>query len=513
MTRARLHMIIVVLVFFVGLMPVLAQGGPTIPPVPSVNGGSFGSPGMAGATGNGAGSYQALANSLADTAGQALGGLGSGGRLGNREGGGAAGAVLGELLAGLTGGRPPAPNGALGEGGLAAMFGGDGSLAAQVNTALAAGATWAEFGGFGAQAVSEMIPPATIDNLDELWAGTLNEDWAATLNAELNSAIAAQGEAISAGTADAQTAAQAAYDLFWSDYYAAVNTMAQETFNMTLADAEALYQEAVALAYTALDTYDETAAYYATYCLYYPWDCYAYAYDAAEGAYQNVEALSQTPAGQVVMGELDSAIDTAAALAVETLASSPEAFEAIVVFANDQLGANVEPLYAGSLTQDIANYLVYLPDEIVAYASLFSDVTTYWGLLRGGVAGVAIIDCATDMMCAVENLAVELSDASGGLYALDVSAPLPGNADAALALITTVFPKLNGLPFSQIMDMDEGMAFLATAYGVGADNNGQPLTVAKLIYTGVINLEGQTLVYALVAVGETQIQAFYGLFQ
>lgn len=512
MTRVRQTIIGIILVCSVGLVPVLAQGGPATPTAPSTNGGSFGSPGMAGATGNGAGSYQALANSLADTVGQVLDGLGSGGILGNLGNDGEAGAALNELLAGLTGGRPSALNGVLGEAGLGALFGETG-LTAQVNAALAVGASWAEFGGFGAQIASGMIPQVTIESVNALLTGTFNEEWSSRLSTELNSAFAAQSEAISTGTAQAQAAAQAAYDLYWADYYTAVSTAALETYNLTLSNAESLYQEAVALAYTAIDTYDEAAAYYATYCLYYPWDCYAYAYDAAAGVYQNVEALSQTPAGQVVMGELDSTIDTAAALAVETLASSPEAFEAIVVFANDQLGASVEPLYAGSLTQDIANYLMYLPDEIVAYASLFSDVTTYWGLLRGGVAGVAIVDCATDMICAVENLAVELSDSSGGLYALVVAAPMPADADAALGLITTVFPKLNGLPFSQIMDMDEGLAFLATAYGVGVDNNGQPLTVAKLIYTGVVNLEGQTMVYALVAVGETQIQAFYGLFQ
>ncbi len=505
MIRTRLQWGIIALVCLVSLTAIHAQGGPN---APSLNGGSFGGPGMAGATGNGSGN---LAGGLPESGGLLSGNrTGGGNRIGS---GGGPGGALGTALSTLAGQRPSAPSGRLAEGGLAALFGGEGNLAAQVNQALGAGASWAEFGGFGAGTASSLTPPASLENLDELWASTFNDELATTLSAAVENAIAAQITAISAGTAEAQAAAQAAYDQFWADYYSAVEAVAQEYYHMTLAEAETLYQEALAAATVALDTYEEYADWFATYCLYYPWDCYSYAYDAAQGIYASVEALSDTPAGQVVMGEVDSALSTAAARAVETFASSPEAYEAIVVFAHDQLGAVVEPLYAGALTQEIAAYLLYLPDAIAAYASLFNDVEAYWGLLRGGVAGVAIVDCASDMMCTVENLALELSDASGGLFALDVAAPLPADADSALNLITTVYPALNGLPFSQIIDIDEGIGFLATAYGVGADDSGQPLTVAKLIYAGVVDVEGQTMVYALVAVGETQIQAFYNLFQ
>jgi hypothetical protein len=46
---------------------------------------------------------------------------------------------------------------------------------------------------------------------------------------------------------------------------------------------------------------------------------------------------------------------------------------------------------------------------------------------------------------------------------------------------------------------------MATAYGIGGGGTSQ----AKVIYVGVLNNNGQTAVYALVAVGQAQIDAFF----
>lgn len=238
-----------------------------------------------------------------------------------------------------------------------------------------------------------------------------------------------------------------------------------------------------------------------------------YAYDAASAAYEATDSYSDQPLGTVALGAVE-AVDAAtlATLAAEVFAGSAEAYQAIVVFANDQLGAVVEPLYAGVLTEEIVNYLFYLPSPVAAYTALLADAQAYWGILNGGVAGVAIADCSAAAPCTVTDMALELSDASGGAYALYVAAPMPGDAAGALDLITTVYPALDGLAFSQVTDAEAGLTFLATAYGVGADDSGQPLTVARLVYAGVVGVEGQTVAYALVAVGEAQIQAFNSLF-
>ncbi len=533
MLQAKSYRLLIVLVLCLGVFSAAyAQGGIT---PPSFNGGSFGGPGMAGATGNGSGGFSAHIPSGGSPGGGMGGGLGSGGMGGNPGSGGPGGGALGGgalsgggLGAGagagaggglgsgfFSGERPGAPSGLFTAGGAAALFGGEGGLMAQLNQIREAGMSWAEFGGFGSSATGGPLPIMdALDNLDSLWASALDSEAAAALSAEISAAIAAQAEAISQGTAEAQAAAQAAYDQFWTDYYAAVDAAAQAYFDLMMEEAEALYEEAVNAATAVIDYYDEYAEWYMTYCYYYPWDCYLYAYNTLTGVYESTEAASEQPAGTITMGEVEDSMATLSTIATETFASSPEAYEAIVIFANDQLGTTVEPLYAGAITEELLAYLGYMPDEIAAYAALLTNAQAYWGLLNGGVAGVAIGDCTAAAPCTIDNMAQALSDASGGIFALNVAAPMPGDTAGALDLITTVYPALNGLSFAQVMDTEAGMAFLGTAYSVGANDSGQPLTVAKLVYAGVIpSSTGQTTVYALVAVGEAQIEAFYSLFQ
>ena len=135
-------------------------------------------------------------------------------------------------------------------------------------------------------------------------------------------------------------------------------------------------------------------------------------------------------------------------------------------------------------------------------------MATYWGLLNGGVAAVAVGDCAPEADCWVnsDTLELALSSSSTGAYGLIAASTIPATADKALALITQVYPKLEGLAFSQITNIETGMAFTATAAGIGLDpETQQPLSVAKVVYAGVVDFNGQPFVYALVAVGESHV--------
>jgi hypothetical protein len=97
---------------------------------------------------------------------------------------------------------------------------------------------------------------------------------------------------------------------------------------------------------------------------------------------------------------------------------------------------------------------------------------------------------------------LQVSSASAGAYGLTANVSAPATAGDALAIITQVYPKLDGLAFAQITDVEQGFAFTATAAGLGLDSSGQPISVAKIVYAGVVNLNGKPFVYALVGVGE-----------
>lgn len=150
---------------------------------------------------------------------------------------------------------------------------------------------------------------------------------------------------------------------------------------------------------------------------------------------------------------------------------------------NDQLGMVVQPLYAGDATQEIQLILQTLPSQPEGYAALLAAVDpAYWGVLQGGVAAVGQFDCSSG--CSGENIPAELSAASAGVYMLNVSDPMPTDSTAALNLITTVYPALNGLAFAEVTNAESGMAYMATAYGIGEDANGQGTSVAKVVYAG-----------------------------
>jgi hypothetical protein len=123
---------------------------------------------------------------------------------------------------------------------------------------------------------------------------------------------------------------------------------------------------------------------------------------------------------------------------------SAEAYKAVTVFANDQLGAVVEPLYAGQATDQVQVMIQSLPPEMEAFMleALGASCADYWALLNGGVAGVLAGECrAGDRVISLASLNAELSSASLGAYVMYANASVPATANEALSLITTVYPR------------------------------------------------------------------------
>ncbi|MCC6613597.1 MAG: hypothetical protein IT320_08975 [Anaerolineae bacterium] len=315
----------------------------------------------------------------------------------------------------------------------------------------------------------------------------------------------------------ATAAAQQAYDQFWNDYYSAVNYTANTYYNTVSASADYLlqtYEQAVNYTTASVDYYLAYAEQYVNYCAAYPWDCYSYVYDATYNTYVYVGDISDEPVGTVTVGDVTTSVSINAAA---TPTPSAEAYEALVVFANDQLGAVIEPLYAGEATDAVLATFSYLPAELQAYLSNATSISgaAYWGLLNGGVGGVMVGDCAANSAnCTIstDNLSTQLTSAAAGAYGLLTTGAMPATPGDALDLITTVYPKLDGLAFAQVTDVDGGLAFTATAASMGYDAaTMQPVSVAKVVYAGVVDVNGQAFVYALVGVGEGYVQVLGGM--
>ncbi len=391
-------------------------------------------------------------------------------------------------------------------------------------------AGWFESGGFGALAAAGDSPDlSSLAALAGDWhPANLPQDVPAapaafsdlttvtTAQAAAQAAIQAAGGPGGANSAELQQniqqtaqTAQQVYDQFWTDYYAAVDYAAAQYYAAVTASAEILLQTyEVALQYTlvAVDYYLAYYDQYAAYCYFYPWDCYMYAYDLATGVYYYVGDVSDTPVGTVTIGDVPV---TTAAIPTTEPNPSAEAYKALMIFANDQLGAVVDPLYAGDATAQIELAISTLPPEIQAFAlrAFATSCADYWGLLNGGAAGIMAGDCSAGTHpITLQTLNAELSSAATGAYMLYVNTTLPADASGALDLITTVYPALDGLAFAQITDIGAGQAFTATAAGLGIDPvTGQSLSVPKVIYTGVVDGGGVPLVYVLVGVGQPYV--------
>jgi hypothetical protein len=316
-------------------------------------------------------------------------------------------------------------------------------------------------------------------------------------------------------------AAVNAYEVLWGDYYDAVDYAADAYYDAVtgvidygLDSFEDYYGLVVAESLAAIDDYYDYYDVYLDYIAMYPWDSYAYMYDEAAEAYVSQEPVNvyyynyyydaETVASEAVPVSTEQTVTTyTAPIPAQAPAPSAEAYEALVVFANDQLGAIVDPLYAGEVTEEVLNALMTLPAQAQypAYLATKMDIAGYYGLLKGGAAALAVGECPTGQVCQLgTDIPAELSQAALGVYAIRTGEPVPTTPAEALQLAQLVYPKLTGLEFIQLADV-QGYAFMAQTASI-ATVDGQPATVAKVVLTGVGNYNGQTVVYAAVGVGD-----------
>jgi hypothetical protein len=330
----------------------------------------------------------------------------------------------------------------------------------------------------------------------------------------------AAGQAPAAAAQAIEVAGQA-YEMLWEDYYSAVDYAAEAYYDTVTAAIdygagafEDYYGAAIEASLAAVDDYYENYDAYLDYMAMYPWDSYAYAYDETSQGYASQEPVNvyyyNYYYGAESMVEATVPVTTTGVapapvppIPAQLPAPSAAAYQAIVVFANDQLGAAVQPVYAGQATQEVLNLLATLPTQVQnpVYTAPNLDAVGYYGLLKGGVAALAVGQCAAGQTCQVSaDLPAELSQASLGVLALQTGEPLPATPAEALQLVSVMYPKLTGLPFTQLADVP-GLVFMAQTSSV-AVQNGQPTVVAKVVVAGVEQVNGRTVVYAAVGLGE-----------
>jgi hypothetical protein len=195
-----------------------------------------------------------------------------------------------------------------------------------------------------------------------------------------------------------------------------------------------------------------------------------------------------------------------------TPASSDVAETALTSFASQYLGLSPDLSYAGDFNEassgaNLNKLLSQLPPEEQSFLNAVSSISgaMYWGTFDNGLGVVAVGDCSTDAVCEVnmDNLTLMLSSASSGVYSIYTSGN-PTTSSDALKLIQTAFPGLAGLSMQAVIDVQEGYAFQAMTSHV-VRGSGQ--VAAEYVFAGVVTSNGQSLVYALVAVGDTFINA------
>jgi hypothetical protein len=223
-------------------------------------------------------------------------------------------------------------------------------------------------------------------------------------------------------------AAQAAYEQLWSDYYDAVDYAAEAYYSAVTAAIdygaetfEEYYGQAVAQAGQVVDYYYEYHDDYLAYCALYPWDCYNYVYDEAANTYVPIEEDSNITIPVAAPVPQEDVPPPAANLPTP----SQEAYEAIVIFASDQLGAVVVPVYAGEVTQETIDLLAAtaLPEvQNSLYAAQNMGTANYYALLNGGVAALVLGDCSQEANCQLSgDVPADLSKVSLGVYAFNWS--------------------------------------------------------------------------------------------
>jgi hypothetical protein len=199
-------------------------------------------------------------------------------------------------------------------------------------------------------------------------------------------------------------------------------------------------------------------------------------------------------------------------------ASSEEAQIVIVDFANQHLGVNPDLLYAGvwdgntnqtgdSSQQTLDQILSQLPTELQQFieTSYNGSATSYWGVYKTGAGVVVLGDCTNNPNCTfdMDNLNVYLTSSSGGVYGTYTTGTV-SSADAALKRVQTTYPALAAVKFTAVK-VQQGFAFQATTT-IGSNKQ----AITTFIDAGVVNVGQQSLVYALVAVGEGYVKLAQG---
>lgn len=212
------------------------------------------------------------------------------------------------------------------------------------------------------------------------------------------------------------------------------------------------------------------------------------------------------------------------------LPTSDTAYNVIVNFGQMYLGTTVAPIYAGTSAdisasggmmlpnrqgqrpnqanmQDIPDMSAYVaqiesqfPDEV---ASLLANANgiAYWGIMSNGGAVVYSGDC-TGAQCTIEQDQIQATIVSGSLGAYGFYTNQAVNtANEALTLVLAMFPGLSQVGLDSA-SAETGYAFTAS---------GMTMDTITAYYAGVMSVEGQTLVYAVVGTGAYSVDLSLGL--
>jgi hypothetical protein len=191
------------------------------------------------------------------------------------------------------------------------------------------------------------------------------------------------------------------------------------------------------------------------------------------------------------------------------MSSSAEAEGAVNGFASAHLGTTYNLLYAGALTSSslspeavaaIQGYGASLPAEVQSYINMIANGSgaAYWGVFQNGMGVVALANCADNPGCQVtqESITLYITSSSAGVYSV-YTGGIAGDQNSALNMILAAYPGLNGLTFTPVTDTSQGYAFQAAGFSRSGTQ-----AVTAVYYAGVVSTGGQSLVYAMVGVGE-----------
>ena len=191
--------------------------------------------------------------------------------------------------------------------------------------------------------------------------------------------------------------------------------------------------------------------------------------------------------------------------------SSEEATSTINSFSSTYLGITNDYLNAGTFdagnTFDNWDALVAkLPDDVQWYIGAFSYMAgvSYWGLFKSGMGMTTVGDCTDNSACIIsmDNLNVYLTTASAGVYSVYTS-EAAADATDALNMIHAAYPNLKDVALEPLVS-DQGYEFQTVIYGTDASNQ-QVAVSSRLYVAGVIKIGTESLVYAVVAIGDNYV--------